>query len=417
MPRSDIVDSIRDFNADRDPERLAMKLARMRANPFVFLRGTAHRFYERLGRGGVLSKAPLAWTCGDAHLENFGSYKGDNRLAYFDINDFDEAALAPVTLDLVRFLCSVLLAGDSVRATANECIALCREFLAAYGATLQSGRASWIERETAQGLIRCLLDEVSDRRRPEFLDRRTSCKGKRRQIVCDGKHALPVTLKQRGDVSRLIERFAARQPEPGFYEVLDVARRIAGTGSLGVDRFVVLVRGKGSPDGNYLLDLKQALPSQAQRWSKAAQPAWPSEAARVVAVQQRMQAVPMAFLHALDWKRESYVLRALQPSEDRVALGAQGTALKAVRGTVSTMAQVMASAHLRSSGRQGSAIADEFIAHGASRERWCDDLVARAQSVADDVQADWRAYAQAYDGGAFGAEPAIPDSARVRRVK
>jgi len=40
-----------------------------------------------------------------------------------------------------------------------------------------------------------------------------------------------------------------------------VARRIAGTGSLGVERYVLLIEGKGSPDGNYLLDLKQALPA------------------------------------------------------------------------------------------------------------------------------------------------------------
>ena len=55
--------------------------------------------------------------------------------------------------------------------------------------------------------------------------------------------------------------FAATQPNPKFFEVLDIACRIAGTGSLGVERFVVLVEGKGSPDGNYLLDIKEAKPS------------------------------------------------------------------------------------------------------------------------------------------------------------
>ena len=32
--------------------------------------------------------------------------------------------------------------------------------------------------------------------------------------------------------------------------MLDVARRIAGTGSLGVERYAILVEGKGSPDIN-----------------------------------------------------------------------------------------------------------------------------------------------------------------------
>ncbi len=403
MSKSSIVDSVQQFNAGRDPERLAMKLARMRASPFVFLRGTAHRFYERLPHVDTLTSAPLAWICGDAHLENFGTYKGDNRLAYFDINDFDEGTLAPVTLDLVRFLCSILLAGDSVRATANESIVLCGEFLEAYGATLQSGKACWVERETAEGLVKCLLDDVCERKRPEFLDRRTVCKSKQRHIVCDGKHALPVTLAQRGQVTRLIEQFAATQPDPSFFEVLDVARRIAGTGSLGVERYIILVRGKGSPDGNFLLDLKQALPSQAQRWSKAKQPAWASEAQRVVSVQQRMQAVSMAFLNAIASDGQSCILRGLQPSEDCVALGLEGTAFKAIKGAINTMGHLMASAHLRASGRQGSAIADDLIAHGASRARWRDPLIALAQSCSDDVEKDWRAFAAAWDAGAFAA--------------
>ena len=39
-----------------------------------------------------------------------GVYKGDNRLAYFDLSDFDEATLAPFTLDLLRFVTSIHVA-------------------------------------------------------------------------------------------------------------------------------------------------------------------------------------------------------------------------------------------------------------------------------------------------------------------
>ena len=80
----------------------------MRASAFAFMRGTCHLFYDQLPRSGVFKSAPPVWVCGDLHLENFGSYKGDNRLVYFDINDFDEAALAPVSWDLVRLLTSLL---------------------------------------------------------------------------------------------------------------------------------------------------------------------------------------------------------------------------------------------------------------------------------------------------------------------
>src|SRR5574337_103652 len=96
----DIVDVIRRFNADRDPERLEMKYARMRTDAFSFLRGSCHLFHARRPSEPVLRKSPAVWCCGDMHLENFGSYKGDNRQVYFDLNDFDEALLAPLAREL-----------------------------------------------------------------------------------------------------------------------------------------------------------------------------------------------------------------------------------------------------------------------------------------------------------------------------
>ena len=43
-----VAETIRNYNAGRDPDRLAMKYANMRTNAFVFLRGTCHLFYQRL---------------------------------------------------------------------------------------------------------------------------------------------------------------------------------------------------------------------------------------------------------------------------------------------------------------------------------------------------------------------------------
>src|SRR5262249_1643840 len=103
------------FNAERDPQLLARKYARLAQDPFLFLRGTCHLFFEDWRGGRELDGAPVAWICGDLHLENFGSYKGDNRLSYFDINDFDEAALAPCTWEAARLLVSVHVAAHSRR--------------------------------------------------------------------------------------------------------------------------------------------------------------------------------------------------------------------------------------------------------------------------------------------------------------
>lgn len=405
----DVVHEIQTFNAGRDPERLAIKYKGMRSSPFVFLRATCHLFYSRLPDLPLLAEAPPVWCCGDLHLQNFGSYKGDNRLVYFDINDFDESALAPASWDLLRFLTGVLVGADSMEVKKAGALELCDAFLDAYRDTLVSGKAVWIERETASGLVGDLLDGLRGRLRPAFLDGRTELKGKQRHLRLDNGKALPVTDDQRERVTTLIDDFAKTRDDPDFYDVLDVARRIAGSGSLGVDRFVILVRGKGAPDGNYLLDLKEALPSSLLAHLDTPQPRWKSEAARVVDVQRRMQAVSMAFLHPVTFGERSFMLRDLQPSEDRVSLDASRSSPVAIAEVMRNMGRIVASAQLRSGGRDGSAIADELIDFGQAK--WRKALLGAARDCAGQVGKDWEAYCAAFDDGAFSASAQCPAAA------
>ncbi|PCE23300.1 hypothetical protein BWP39_26865 [Paraburkholderia acidicola] len=399
----DIAQQIAAFNTGRDPERLAMKYKLMRTSPFVFLRGTCHLFYARLPAGSVLDTSPTVWICGDMHLENFGSYKGDNGLIYFDINDFDEACLAPSLFELIRLLTSVLVGASDLNVSRAEALALCHTAIDAYASALTVGKARWIEEETSTGMVRDLFDALHARTRVDYLNRRCDVKGKRRVLRIDGKKALPVDDSTREKVTAFMDDFASHLETPGFYRVLDVARRIAGTGSLGVDRYVMLVEGKGSPDGNYLLDLKQALSSSVVPHVKTKQPKWASEAQRVVAVQQRVQAVSQAFLHAVEYEKRPYVLRGLQPSEDRVALSAWNGKLPRLEAVVNSMAQLCAWAQLRSGGREGSAIADDLIAFG-SRKDWQLPLIELATQCEAQIAADWKTYCDAYDSGAFKVE-------------
>lgn len=395
---------IRAYNAGRDPERLQLKYRAMRASPFAFLRGTCHLFYAQLPRQGFIKSAPLVWSCGDLHLENFGSYKGDNRLVYFDINDFDEAALAPAGYDLVRMLTSLMVAADGTAIKVSDADDLCTTFVDTYAAALTVGKSYWVERETAQGLVRSLLDDLQTRKRPGFLNTRTVLKGKRRVLKIDGAKALPASTAQRACVVGFMAEFAKTQPNPDFYSVIDVARRIAGTGSLGVARYAILVRGKGSPDANYLLDLKQALPSSLAGRLKVDQPRWRTEADRPVSVQRRMQAVSMAFLHPVLVAEEPFVLRALQPSEDRVTLRAARQSTAELKRLIQTMGRLVAWAQLRSAGRTGSATADELVDFG-TRLKWRVKLLEAARECADRVRSDAKAFDAAYDAGAFQAAP------------
>ena len=203
----DVVKSLLYFNADRDPDRLTIKYAKMRTNPYVFLRATCHLFYDRLSANDFPQDAPLGWVCGDLHLENFGSYKGENRLVYFDINDFDESALAPVSWDLVRLLTSIAVAAKTLRIGSRKVELLSVHFIAAYCETLQSGKATWIERDTADGLVRHLLDDLKDESREEHLDKYSKRSKQTRSIICDGLRALKANKK---DHERVIEWVDAR---------------------------------------------------------------------------------------------------------------------------------------------------------------------------------------------------------------
>lgn len=394
--KDSVTTRIRQFNAGRDPQRLALKYRALADNPFSFLRGTCHLFYADLPAGSLLDEAPAAWLCGDLHLENFGSYKGENRLVYFDLNDFDEAMLAPAHWELARFLVSVLVAAESLSVRPPEAIALCHCFLDAYTAALRDGKARWVERATSSGMVRDLLRGLRLRSRPALLDSRTDSQGGKRRLRLDGKKALPVDAAERKKVTDFMAAYADMQGTPGFFKVLDVARRIAGTGSLGVERYVILVRGRGGADGNFLLDLKHAPGSALAPYARLAQPVWTSEAERVVSVQRRVQAVAPAFLAAATIGERSYVLKELLPSQDRLALNLWNGKLRRLEGVMRTMGEIVAWAHLRSSGRQGSATADEWIAFGNTANTWRSPLLDYAQAYAQQVSRDWQEFSADY---------------------
>jgi len=401
--RKDVLSAILEYNAGRDPERLALKFAALRRDAHSFLRGTCHRYMDCLPDDPLLLRAPVSMSCGDMHLENFGSYVGDNGLAYFDINDFDEATLAPVVHDPLRLLTDLLVFGDSLSLSRGDAQAMAQAFIDCYADTLASGKARWVERDTALGLVRDLLDDLRKRTLVRMLNSRTELKAGRRHIRLDGIKALPASRAQKAAVTALLADFAASQQDPAFYKPLDIARRISGNGSLGLERYIILVRGAGAADSNALLDLKLATPSVLAAAMTNPQPPWKSEAERIVALQAAMQAMPVAFLHALRSgnKRNdpSFVLRLLQPGQDRVDLEHCRDRPKRLARLLATMAQTLAWAQLRGCGRLGAATADELVAF-AQQKPWRKQLLALARQCAEQVETDWQDYAKAYDESA-----------------
>ncbi len=396
MPR-DIVAQIQQFNRDRDPDLLKLKYQAMASNAFGFLRGTCHLFYQDIPTDAAIDKMPPVWVCGDLHLQNFGSYRGDDRLVYFDINDFDESVLAPCSWDTARFLTSVLVAAHTFKISDQEAQDLCQGFLDAYTAALRLGKARDVHPQTATGLVRELLEKLATRDRKTFLTDRTDLKDKQHKLKIIPGKTFAVTLEERETITRLINKWATNQPNPRFFNVLDLAHRIAGTGSLGLDRYVLLVEGNGSPHRNYLLDLKAARSSSLYPHLQIHQPQWTSEAERISAIQHRFQESPPALLMPLELDGKSYVLRELQPTADRVDLAAWNGKIKRLKKVVQTMAEVTAWGQLRSGGRQGSAIADDLIAFAEDAATWHPLLLNYARSYATQIEADFTLFRDAFN--------------------
>ena len=374
----------------------------MRESPFAFLRATCHLFYARARRQSLLPAAHAGWISGDLHLENFGSFRGADGAACFDVNDFDEAALAPGTWDMLRLATSILVWARTRHRLAGERRALAKISLHAFADALVSGQSRPATGTTAAGPVRRLLRQVERRTAQARLDLRTERRGANRMrcLRLDPLHALPALRPERDRVARGIERFAARLADPQAFRVLDIARRVAGLGSLGLPRWLVLVEGNGSPDGCWLLDIKGARRSSAAEVVQVRQPDWPSDAARIVEVQRWLQAEPPALLSTIALGRTWFVLKALQPESDRLRLGHLDSEPAAISEALQMMGRLAAYGLLRGAGRRRAATVPDWVDF-AARSAWRHELLHRARELAHLVHSDWELFAAGYDEGKF----------------
>lgn len=399
---------IKDFNRDREPKIVARKYEKMRANPFSFFRGSCHLFYRDLPSTSALNLAPLVWICGDLHIENFGTYKGDDspkekeRQIYFGINDFDEGELAPCTWDLTRLITSILLAVESLNFASTDGERLAQLCIDRYTTTLQAGKIQAIVEDNATGIIGELLVDLRDRNRRDLLNERTELINNRRHLKFDDEKVLKASQQQRDVVSSSIEIWAQSQANPEFYEVLDIGFRLAGTGSLGLERYLILVSGKGSPVGkasplenrNYLLDLKQQPASALEPYLTTTQPQWPNQATRILTIQHLVQSAPPALLSALDFNKRSYLLRELQPTQDKLNLKVGKVSLLELERVVATIAEITAFAHLHGSGKLG-AVSDRELIDFGHRLDWQQEVLLYANNYARQVRIDYEYFDRA----------------------
>jgi len=376
-----LYDRLQEFNKGALPEMVKLKYEAMTENAFRFFRGTCHLFYEDLAAAQPLPLSPLAWICGDLHIENFGSYKGDNKLVYFDMNDFDEAVLAPASYEVVRMVTSIFIAFDALNIDGEKALKMAQLYLRTYSATLAKGKAISIEPRTAKGIVCDFLNSAMKGTYKKLLKKRTVSKKKSIMLSLEDERHFKVDKKLRAELKAHINEWIKTSSDgPYNYKVISTVFRLAGTGSIGVKRYLFLLKSTNTRNKYLLLDMKQARSSSVLPYIKVQQLQWENEADRVIGVQQRMQNVSAALLSKTVFRGESFIIQELQPVKDTIKF----KLLKDYRDmyqVIDDMAALTASAQLRSGGMQGSGTIDELMAFGVD-QGWQDAVVAYAQNYA-----------------------------------
>ncbi len=284
--------------------------------------------------------------------------------------------------------------------TRQDSLALVELFIDTYFKQLEKGYIRTIERDTARGIMKTFLDQVSHRKREDFIEQITMRKKGKLKFRDNNTRISPLSKKEKESVINTIHSWAKHKAHPDFYNVIEVAHRIAGCSSLGMKRYIALVEGNNEA-GNYLLDIKETNKSCLKEFIKTKQPAWKSEAERLIEVQQRILSGPPALLSSIDIEKTNFVLKELQPVADRIDYNMFKGKLKKLKTIIENIASIYAWGNLRSSGRQGSAIADDLIAFAQNTGKLKKELIHCASSYSKTITTYHASYIKAYDKGYF----------------
>jgi uncharacterized protein (DUF2252 family) len=278
--REDVLSIIRRRNAGRQKRLIPLRMERMAASPFAFLRGAAAVMAYDLNPTPTMGYNVVL--AGDAHLGNFGLYGTPQREVVFDLNDFDETVVGPWEWDLKRLTASANVAGRENGLSTRERRTAVAEVVRGYQDNMARlehlgtfdtwhlhafpGRTNVLRKVPAKAqaviekvLAKALQSDHQDllpkvavkdaaghwrfREDPPILTRVNSAK-KKALITALEKYSLTLTRELRYMLSR--------------YRVSDVAHRVVGIGSVGTRTYLALLMGKEDNDPLFL-QIKEAL--------------------------------------------------------------------------------------------------------------------------------------------------------------
>ncbi|MFF2958295.1 DUF2252 domain-containing protein [Streptomyces sp. NPDC057963] len=310
--RPDAVQAVEESSRGRVPGLAPIRVGRMAATPFAFLRGAAGLMAHDLV--GTPVSGVGAQLCGDAHAANFGLYGDARGSLVIDLNDFDETVFGPWEWDLKRLATSLVLAGREAGADEETCRQGAYDTVGAYRRTMRllaklPALDAWnaiadeelVSHTDARDLLGT-LERVSEKARnntsARFAAKSTEDSGDGGRRFIDAPPVLRrVSDEEAAAVATGLGDYPGtlsedRVPLLARYAIHDVAFRVVGTGSVGTRSYVVLLLDhRGEP---LVLQVKEARASVLTPYLPAVGfdvPEVAHEGRRVVLGQKRMQVV------------------------------------------------------------------------------------------------------------------------------
>jgi uncharacterized protein (DUF2252 family) len=403
----------------------------MLASPFTFYRGAAAIMAADLATtpaSGIVVQA-----CGDAHILNFGGFAAPDRKVVFSPNDFDETLPGPWEWDVKRMSASVEIAGRELGLPTDRRERVVKAGLREYREAMREfARAShldvWYERLTATELVDRFGGKLGAKGRIEFAKpfararRKTSLRAvKKLTEYVDGQLRFrsvppllvplrelvhPADVRDPTPLHTLLEEYEAnlevdRRYLFRTYQLVDLARKVVGIGSVGTRAWVFLLVGRKGKDP-LVLQAKEAQASVLEPHLGRSE--FENHGERVVRGQRISQAASDIFLSwqrsvELDGKPHDFYVRQLWDWKASADLSTMNEA--GLHAYTRACGWSLARAHARSGDRLAIAA---YLGAGAS----FDDAIARfSATYADQNERDHQRLTDAVTEGEIAADQGV----------
>ena len=432
--RTNPVEILRAQDDARVQDLIPIRYGRMSASAFAFYRGSAAIMaYDLSSQRRTPGHTQI---CGDAHLSNFGVYGSPERDLVFDVNDFDETLPGPFEWDVKRLAASFILAARDRGFKRKEARIAVRAALQGYRDTIarlaQMGTLdTWYLRIDAQMVLDAINQMSTSKSAPkktvrkakqtskaveagfDAARRKTSMKAARkltetvdghqrfrddppllsRSVVTDDdrRRIQKALVDYRSTLSRDRRRLLER------YQLVDVAMKVVGVGSVGTRAGILLLEGRDASDP-LVMQFKEATSSVLEPYLGVSE--FGEHGERVVEGQRYMQAASDIFLGWVrgEGGRDFYVrqLHDMKGSVDIETIRPVGlTAYARLCGAT------LARAHARS----GDVIAID--AYLGTDDAFVDAFEEFAHIYADQAEQDFGQLRQAITAGAIQVRTGI----------